>query len=592
MQSLLTIVIANYNYGTFLENAILSVLQQCDSPRQDDSGRNVLPIIGTDDAVELIICDAASADNSVDVINRYADCLAWWCSEKDGGQSEAFNKGFSHGNGKFVTWLNADEEYLPGTFSALSHKVKANPSAKWISGNMLVFDYESRNINRVTWGPHFQPWFLIRNRACIDVFGPSSFVRRDVYEQVGPINEKFHYSMDLEYWARLNMAGVRQTRLNHICWAFATHSNSKSQGSMSPEQIAKGHAENVARETVLGYKYKTSFKNLWYCVWILSRVLDGSLLVRFIKRRKLIGTKFGGCMNTKCKEEQIPLLYMDRRAEGDSPLRQCQLVELHLLHVLDRICRENDISYFLAGGTLLGALRHNGFIPWDDDIDVGMRTKDFKKFLKVARRCLPDDVYLQAPGDVPSSGYRFAKIRDAYSFYYEPHSRVPTIAPSGVYIDIFPYEDCPLIPDWLRRKIGWLTSAFYEHTLDNFKKMTDKSIWLSPVYYVNALFCAFAHGFLRCFWKVLQIFLPCPNVTHLLEFWERNLCFPKSWIGVMPRHKFEDGEFPIPNHPEGCLAQEYGDWETPPPPEKRAVHMSFVDVFHPGPHKYAMKYPQ
>lgn len=589
---LLTVVIANYNYGVFLESAILSVLQQCEAPIKDDSGRALLPIKGSDDTVELIICDAASNDNSRDVIDKYANSLAWWCSEKDGGQSEAFNKGFSNGHGKFLTWLNADEEYLPGTFLALSRKVRSKPSALWISGNMLVFDFASRNINRVTWGPHFQPWFLKKNRACIDVFGPSSFVRHDVYEKIGPINENFHYSMDLEYWARLNMAGIRQTRLNHICWAFATHSTSKSQGAMTPEQIKKGHAENVARETVLGYKYKTSFKNPWYCLWMACRILDGSLLVRYFKRRKLIGTKFAGCMKAECQEREIPLLYKDRREEGDTPLRQCQLVALHLLHVLDRVCRENDIPYFLVGGTLLGAMRHDGFIPWDDDIDVGMRTKDFKKFLKVAPHCLPEDVYLQSPGDVPSSGYRFAKIRDAYSFYYEPHSRVPTIEPSGICLDIFPYEDCPLIPDRMRRSIGWLASAFYEHRLDNFKKMVDRSIWLGPFYYVKAVSCAIAHCLLRLLWKGLLIILPSPNVTHLLEFWERNLHFPKSWIGVMPRHKFEDGEFPVPNHPKEILSQQYGEWEKLPPPENRRSHMSFVDAFHAGPHKFAKEYPR
>lgn len=588
---LLTVVIANYNYGAFLESAILSVLQQCENPIKEDSGRTVLPVKGSDDAIELIICDAASNDNSVDIIGKYETHLTWWCSEKDKGQSEAFNKGFANGTGKFLTWLNADEEYLPGTFLALSRKVRSNPSAMWITGNMLFFDFRSRNINRVFWGPHFQPWFFEKNRACIDVFGPSSFVRRDVYERIGPINEDFHYSMDLEYWTRLNMAGIRQSRLNRICWAFATHSASKSQGAMTSEQIEKGHAENVFRETVWGYKYRTGFKNPWYCLWMVCRALDGSLFVRFYKRRKLIGTKFGGCMNVECKGTKIPLLYKDRRTEGDTPLRQCQLVALHLLHVLDRVCRENDISYFLVGGTLLGAIRHNGFIPWDDDVDVGMRVRDFKKFLKVAPCCLPEDVYLQTPGDIPSSGYKFVKIRDAYSFYYEPHRRVPTIEPSGICLDVFPYEDCPLIPDWLRRRFGWLVSALYEHRLDNFKKMTDRNIWLGPIYYVKAVSCAGAHGFLRVLWKGMQFFFPSPNVTHLLEFWERNLHFPKTWIGVMPRHRFEDGEFPIPNHPKEILSQQYGDWGNLPPLEGRRSHMSFVDAFHAWPHKFAKKYP-
>ena len=89
LQPLLSIVIANYNYGRFLEEAIQSVLMQ-------DAG----------DLAELIICDAESTDNSVEVIKKYEKHITWWCSEKDGGQSAAFNKGFSHARGKFLTWLN------------------------------------------------------------------------------------------------------------------------------------------------------------------------------------------------------------------------------------------------------------------------------------------------------------------------------------------------------------------------------------------------------------------------------------------------------------------------------------------------------
>ena len=67
--------------------------------------------------IELIIVDGGSNDNSVEIINKYADRLAWWCSEKDRGQSHAFNKGFTHATGRFLTWLNADDILLPSTLA-------------------------------------------------------------------------------------------------------------------------------------------------------------------------------------------------------------------------------------------------------------------------------------------------------------------------------------------------------------------------------------------------------------------------------------------------------------------------------------------
>jgi len=294
---LLTIVIANYNYGRFIESAICSVLQQCEKPIRDKSGHIRLPIRGAaQSSVELIICDAASKDNSVEIIRKYANCLTWWCSEKDAGQSAAFNKGFRHGSGLYLTWLNADEEYLPQTFLALLKKVQKKPSAKWITGNLLEFKEDTREITRVSWGPHSQPCFLRRNHACLDVFGPTSFIRHDLYDEIGPINERFHYSMDLEYWARITLAGVPQTRLNHVCWAFGIHPDSVSLGRMTPEKIAAGRAENMERETRLGYTYKTKFSNVWYLIWMITRVFDGSLFVRAWKRFHYIGKRFDGCM--------------------------------------------------------------------------------------------------------------------------------------------------------------------------------------------------------------------------------------------------------------------------------------------------------
>ena len=297
-QILLSIVIANYNYGRFIESAICSVLQQCAPPIKSGLGRVCLPILGASEVgVELIVCDAASSDNSVEIIRKYSQSLAWWCTEKDGGQSAAFNKGFSHSRGVYLTWLNADEEYLPGTFLALWKKVKEAKNPMWVTGNLLEFNENSREITRVSWGPHYQPFFLKRNHACLDVFGPTSFFKHDLYTAIGPINERFHYSMDLEYWARLTLAGVPQTRLNYVCWAFGVHPGSVSQGVMTPEKIAAGEAENEERASRLGYTYTNKFSNPWYVVWIICRILDGSLFVRAWKRHKYIGKRFYGCRN-------------------------------------------------------------------------------------------------------------------------------------------------------------------------------------------------------------------------------------------------------------------------------------------------------
>ena len=118
MAPLISIVIANYNYGHYLEDAIRSVIDQ-----------------DVDDVVELIICDGGSTDNSVDIIKKYDDKIAWWCSEKDEGQSDAFNKGFVQAKGKYLTWLNADDVMFKGCLKKVLRILNEHPEEEWFTGS-------------------------------------------------------------------------------------------------------------------------------------------------------------------------------------------------------------------------------------------------------------------------------------------------------------------------------------------------------------------------------------------------------------------------------------------------------------------------
>ena len=99
----------------------------------------------------------------------------------------------------------------------------------------------------------------------------------------------------------------------------------------------------------------------------------------------------------------------DNVAFYDGKISQIQALELQILKEIDKICRENDIRYFLAGGTLLGAVRAGGFIPWDDDLDIGMLREDFEKFRKVCKGKLKGE-FSYSCGDT-GAHYTIDKIR-------------------------------------------------------------------------------------------------------------------------------------------------------------------------------------
>ena len=236
---LLSIIIANYNYGRFLEEAIQSVIAQ-------DMG----------DQVELIICDAASADSSVDIIKKYANGLpphtlrseweancpqsqttndqqlttniTWWCSEPDGGQSAAFNKGFSHARGRFLTWLNADDVLLPGTLKKLARAAEKYPACEWFVGGCFWLDPNMHIINCGRGRPFSEIRYKEGN---VSVWGPSSFFTKRLFDSVGGVDERFHFSMDTDLWLRFaHKAKARYLPFCDYAWGLRLHPDAKMSG--------------------------------------------------------------------------------------------------------------------------------------------------------------------------------------------------------------------------------------------------------------------------------------------------------------------------------------------------------------------------
>jgi len=113
-------------------------------------------------------------------------------------------------------------------------------------------------------------------------------------------------------------------------------------------------------------------------------------------------------------------LFPDVRENFEPGMRQCQMVMLRMLKIVDHLCAKHNISYFLNGGTLLGAIRHKGFIPWDDDLDIGMTRANYEKFVKLAVPELPYDIFFQSDETdkhFPACHIIEAKLRDKYSSY-------------------------------------------------------------------------------------------------------------------------------------------------------------------------------
>jgi glycosyltransferase involved in cell wall biosynthesis len=176
-----TIVTPSYQQAAFLEQTICSVLDQ-DFPD-----------------IEYMVIDGGSTDGSVEIIQRYADRLAYWVSERDSGQAEAINKGFQRATGEIVAWINSDDYYLPGAVRRAVEVLAAQPELGFVYADVLAVDGAGRPVNRMRYGD----WGLDGLLAFRMIGQPSVFMRRTALEQAGLLRDDMGYLLDHDLWLRI-----------------------------------------------------------------------------------------------------------------------------------------------------------------------------------------------------------------------------------------------------------------------------------------------------------------------------------------------------------------------------------------------------
>ncbi len=197
--TLVSIITPSYNQAKYLEQTILSVLEQ-DYPR-----------------MEYIVIDGASTDGSVEIIQKYAGRLAHWESVKDNGQADAINKGFAHATGEIVAWLNSDDYYLPGTISAAVKVFEENPDVVLVYANMLAVDESGQTFNTLTYKQ-----LTLEDLLCFQIIGqPAVFMRRSALQKTSGLDLTFHFLLDHLLWIKI----AKQGRILHInqTWSAARY---------------------------------------------------------------------------------------------------------------------------------------------------------------------------------------------------------------------------------------------------------------------------------------------------------------------------------------------------------------------------------
>lgn len=242
-------------------------------------------------------------------------------------------------------------------------------------------------------------------------------------------------------------------------------------------------------------------------------------------------------------------------------------IGLDLLLAFDRVCKANNLKYFLMHGTLLGAIRHNGFIPWDDDIDVAMLREDYDRLLEIASKEFSTPYFFQTPYTDNGYFFSFPKLRNenttgiSVSFQFEQFNQ-------GLFLDIFPLDNCPMEDAQIRY------NRINELNLDNSNYMRKSSpddsdkIRFAKHSGRNPLDVIKEIEYIQTMYKNNENCLYVNNSACTVYAYKKFI-YKKELFKEAVNHKFECFEFPIPAGWKEILETNYGDYMRMPPVEER-----------------------
>lgn len=268
------------------------------------------------------------------------------------------------------------------------------------------------------------------------------------------------------------------------------------------------------------------------------------------------------------------------RELNQKELEQLKSIELNMLNDIHSVCEKNGIKYSLAAGTLLGAVRHGGFIPWDDDIDIMMPRKDYERFLEIGNEQLNKDYEIVTYKKYNGYGMPFAKVMKKNTKMIEINTRNIN-APCGIFIDIFPI-DMANANNSERKKTFDTVRYIKRNLLCRSKYAWDKGLVFDTLYKFKGV--ALNAIPKRLFINKLEKKIYMANMSEsvcLISYcgdvpFERS-SYPTEWFKEYIDISFEQFRFKIICGYKELLTLQYGDYMTLPPMEQRKPHHSVIE---------------
>lgn len=256
----------------------------------------------------------------------------------------------------------------------------------------------------------------------------------------------------------------------------------------------------------------------------------------------------------------------------DSELKEIRKIQKELISEVDRICKKCDIHYNMVGGTMLGAIRHGGYIPWDDDADIGFLRNEYEKFRKVCETELDTErFYMQDLRDTEGYRWGYGKLRRKNTEFIRLNQEFMPYE-QGISIDLMPFDNVP--DNILLRKIHFGACFLIRKILwSEVGVKSEKNKFIKLIY-------ALLHRI--PLQQVVKMYekMVCANRKHKTKL-VRILTFPipkgiygykREWYTKLEEYDFEEMKLPGAKDYDGYLKVKYGDYMKLPPVQKRKVH--------------------
>ncbi|MBQ7107271.1 MAG: LicD family protein [Clostridia bacterium] len=242
-------------------------------------------------------------------------------------------------------------------------------------------------------------------------------------------------------------------------------------------------------------------------------------------------------------------------------LEKIKKLELDILKFVDKICRENNIKYFLAGGSLLGAIRHNNIIPWDDDLDIGMLREDFEKFRKLCPNLMEKPYTYESPQNDSGSHYHFDKIRLENTYFSTQYSSNFKIK-DGIFFDIIVYDQTSnnkFLTYLHMRALKMWTRVINVKWFNKVRPNVHYRLTKIALPIMRIIPFSFFHWALEI---MLKFYRRKKNAKYLVDGVGQNIMkgpFPKEWVEEIKYVDFGDMKAPVPVNSEAYLTHFYSN---------------------------------